>query len=269
MRRLVSPTGKRQILDATHPNLGVAQAYYRRLMVLIDAMHRNVTYTIRVAYRRNPPENMATDRSPAAELEKAMKRLVARWTARFSSVAKAIAKRFAKQAEGRASAGLQASMSKAGLSIQWKLTPAANDAVQASIAENVALIKSIPSEYLTQVQGHVMRSVAAGGDLEALTKALTAQFGVTRRRAELIATDQNRKLTAVVQKTRMQEAGITQAIWVHSAGGKHPRPLHVKAGKERLIYNVAEGALIDGKRIWPGTEINCRCVARPVVPGFS
>ena len=27
-----------------------------------------------------------------------------------------------------------------------------------------------------------------------------------------------------------------------------------------------EGALIDGKRIWPGTEIGCHCMSRSIMP---
>jgi uncharacterized protein with gpF-like domain len=66
---------------------------------------------------------------------------------------------------------------------------------------------------------------------------------------------------------RQKELGITKAIWVHSGGGKHPRPEHVAfSGKE---YDVEKGAYLEGKWTWPGFEINCRCTSRSVIPGFT
>ena len=44
------------------------------------------------------------------------------------------------------------------------------------------------------------------------------------------------------------EAGITKARWLHSAGGKTPRPEHVAfSGK---TYDIATGADVEGR--WPG-----------------
>lgn len=31
-------------------------------------------------------------------------------------------------------------------------------------------------------------------------------------------------------------------------------------------FEIAKGCLIDGKRILPGEEINCRCVSKSVLP---
>jgi hypothetical protein len=74
------------------------------------------------------------------------------------------------------------------------------------------------------IEGLVMRSVQTGRDLGQLMKDLQEQFGVTRRRAAFVARDQNNKATASMTRARQHEPGITQAIWVHSGAGKHPRP---------------------------------------------
>ncbi len=92
-------------------------------------------------------------------------------------------------------------------------------------------------------------------------------YGVTKRRAAFIARDQNNKATAVFERTRHVEIGVTEAIWLHSAGGKVPRPEHVAfSGKK---YDIRKGAYLEGKWTWPGVEINCRCVSKPVIPGFE
>jgi SPP1 gp7 family putative phage head morphogenesis protein len=135
----------------------------------------------------------------------------------------------------------------------------------------VSLIKSIPAQFHTQVEGIVMRSVAVGGDLHQMTKDLQKQFGVTRRRAEFIARDQSSKATATIVRARYVDLGIEEAIWMHSAAGKTKRPTHVKnSGKK---FNIATGWFDPDPKvrrfIQAGELINCRCTCRPVVKGFS
>jgi len=45
----------------------------------------------------------------------------------------------------------------------------------------------------------------------------------------------------------------------------------VKAGRAKVRYNIATGWFDPDARkyIWPGTEINCRCVSKAVIPGLD
>ena len=270
---MISPTGKPLLLSPTRPNAGIEATYRRKLDRLVDEMHRSLVYWLRAGYRRNEPEAVtlgqdappdASDgtpivrqQSPARALTTIINRLTRQWQTRFDELAPELAEWFAKAAADRSDAALKASLRKAGFTVRFRMTRAANDAYQAVIAENVGLIKSIAAQHLTQVQGAVMRSVQAGRDLGTLATELETQYGVTKRRAALISRDQNNKATAVVTRVRQAELGIKEAVWLHSAGGKEPRPSHVKAGKERVRYNVAEGWFDphEQKRIFPG-ELN-------------
>lgn len=267
----MSPTGKTKLLPPAYPNAGIEAEYYRRLTNLIEEMHRSLIYWIGVAYRQNEPEisNLALDASPAKNLDAVIRRLARRWLKRFNALADDLARWFAQSAQNRSETVLKAALKKSGIAIKFTLTPAANDALQATIAENVGLIRSIPQQHLTAVQGHVMRSIQAGGDLGTLTKVLINQFGSTKRRAALIARDQNHKATAVITRVRQLELGLTKARWVHSGIGREPRPSHVKASQDKVIYDVAKGWWDphEKKFIWPGTLINCHCTSRPVMEG--
>jgi uncharacterized protein with gpF-like domain len=95
-------------------------------------------------------------------------------------------------------------------------------------------------------------------------EGIKALYPVTANRAVLIARDQTNKATAVITRTRQIELGLKEALWVHSGGGKTPRPSHMRANGER--YKIAEGCVIDGVPIQPGELINCRCVSRPILP---
>ena len=242
--------------------MGFEREYAAKLKRLIDEMNRSVIYWVSAAYKANPPE-MAQDASPAKTLETVMKGLGKRWNARFAKAAKDLAEYFAKGVSERTNAQLRAILKEAGFSVKFTMTRAVNDIVQASIAENVQLIKSIPQQYLTQVQGAVMRSVATGRDLQSLVKHIEDHYDVTRRRAEFIALDQNNKSTANIMRARQVEMGL-EAEWMHSGGGKEPRPSHVAFSGNR--YDPAKGAMIDGELIFPGQLPRCRCVAKTILP---
>ena len=139
--------------------------------------------------------------------------------------------------------------------------------MQATVQENVSLIKSIQSEYASEVEGLVMRSVAAGRDLKTLTDELEERYDITRRRAKLIANDQNNKATVQMARARQLSMGVTKARWMHTGGGKTPRQSHVHANGK--VFDLAKGLYIDGKWTFPGEEINCGCVTAPIIPGVD
>lgn len=238
-------------------------AVWEGMVPLTDAENLGVrVYLIQVQ------DTLAMDESPAAGLRRLMARLSRKWLSRFDTFAQRWSKRFTVDAVRGADRSFSAALRKAGFTVRFQMTREANDVMQATIAEQVGLIKSIPAQYLLDVQGAVMRSVQVGGPLHDLTNELETKYGITRRRAALIARSQNNIATASITRVRQQEVGITEAIWLHSAGGRVPRPTHVaNTGKP---YKVAEGWFDphEKKRIWPGQLINCRCVSKAIIPGL-
>lgn len=250
---------------AVNASKGVEVAYRKRLDRLITEMSNSFEYWIESAYKAHPPR-MAMDALPSAELNKRVKELGRRWIARFDEMAGKIADDFVNKGVKYTDSSFMSALKDAGWTVQFKITPVMRDAINASIQENVALIKSIPDQYLLEVEGIVMRGFQTGRDLHSISKDLQHRLGVTKRRAALISRDQSNKLTASVTRARRKELGITQAIWVHSGAGKHPRPSHLKAGKDKLIFDIEKGAYLDGKWVLPGEEINCRCSSKSVLP---
>lgn len=281
MAKLVSPTGKDIVLRPVRANAGIESMYKRKLDALIDEMHRSLVYFISAQYRANPPESMAQDAgfeafrdgSPANALRRSVHRMTRRWQKAFDEGAPALARYFTDKSMDATDVQLKQILKKAGFSVEFKMTAAANDAYQATIGENVGLIKSIAAQHLSEVEGLVMRSVTQGRNLGDLTDELVKRYDITKRRAAFIARDQGNKATATINRVRQQELGITQARWRHSGAGKHPRPSHVAAGRDDggkgKLYDVSKGCEIDGKLIWPGTEPGCRCTGQSVIPGLG
>lgn len=264
---------KLKTLRPVRANIGIEVAFRRKLLALIDEMNASVLYWLKASYRANEPKivSLAQDDLPAEAMRRAIRALSKQWLKRFGDGAERLAEYFATAASKRSDAALAKILRDAGFSVKFQMTAAQRDVLQATINESVSLIKSIPAQYLTQVEGAVMRSVQTGRDLKSLTDDLEKNFGVTRRRAAFIARDQNNKATASLNRARQVELGITEAVWMHSGGGKTQRPSHVKAGRERTKFDVRKG-LYDHhvkKFILPGELPNCRCVSRSIVPGFS
>jgi len=259
-----------KVLKAVHPNAGIRADYRGKLDRLLDKMQRSNVYFLKAQYRETPPR-MALDETPARELERELRRLGIQWQEEFDKLAPKMARWFSQSVERRSTLAMQKMLKDAGVTVRYTMTKRMRDVFHATVEENVSLIKSIGQQYHGEVVGLVMRSVAQGRDLGTLTKALQARYAITSRRAALIARDQNNKTTAVMTRVRQGEAGIKQAVWLHSLGGKEPRPTHL--ANNGGVYDIDKGWFDPDpkvrRRIWPGELINCRCVPKPIVKGFS
>ena len=257
---------KSRELRAIRPSAAIREAYQKKLESELLLMHNSLVYWVTAKYRANAPE-IALDASPARTLKAELRKRGRLWRTKFNKLGPQLAEYFATSTSKRVDGALERMMRDAGFTVRFKLTAGMNDVLQATVAQNVTLISNLADKHIADVEGLVMRSVQTGRDLETLSTGLQEQFGITKRRAALIARHQNNLATAALTRTRHIELGITQARWLHSAGGKTPRPEHVAfSGK---TYDIAKGAFLEEKFTWPGVEINCRCVSIPLLPEFG
>lgn len=235
----------------------------------------NMTSHIRAALNETPligGLSMAHDaKNPATNLKKVVDKWSRAWQSKFDKTATKLAKQFADRTSKATEGAFMGALQEAGFIVKFKPSPPAMEAYQAVIGENVNLIRNLGRETLDDIQGKVWESVRNGHDMATLSKQLHEVHGINGRRAALIARDQNAKAKAVLESVRRKELGIVEAIWQHSGGGVTPRPSHVKAGQDKVRFNVSTGWYDPAvkKYIWPGTEINCRCVSKAIIPGLD
>jgi SPP1 gp7 family putative phage head morphogenesis protein len=256
---------KQVVARAIHANLGTAARYRRALVAAIASMVADVEAAVTGQRKADPPV-LAQDASPSDQMQKQLRKLSSRWKKHFDDIAPTVAEVFLKQSFAGTNSAMRQALKSAGWSIEFQMTPAMRDAFDASLAENVGLIRSIPAEYLQQVEGIVMRGYSSGRDLQTMVRELKALYPKAKRRASLIARDQSNKANAVVQRARQKELGITEAIWMHSHAGEVPRPTHLAMNGKR--YKVSKGMYDSAvkKFVFPGELVNCRCTARSVLP---
>lgn len=122
---------------------------------------------------------------------------------------------------------------------------------------NVALIKSIHSQYLDKVQNAVLQAQIKGELNADLANKIKQIGGVTESRAKLIARDQSAKVNAALTRARHEELGITHYRW-STSGDERVRDSHAELDGKIFAYDSPPEV---GN---PGDDFNCRCVAVPV-----
>ncbi len=213
----------------------------------------------------------ASDAVPTTALSKLLDKWGKQWIQKFDLMSKTLSVEFASKSGQATQVSMAANFKRAGFTIPFRPTRSVLNAYRVVAAEQVGLIRSIPQKFLTEVQTIVWESVKRGGDLKTLSQRLEKQYGVTRRRAALIARDQNAKAKEIIEDARLMELGVRQAIWMHSHAGKEPRPTHVAMNNK--LYEIAKGMYDPDpqvrRNIRPGELIQCRCAKRIYIPGFE
>lgn len=127
------------------------------------------------------------------------------------------------------------------------------------IAQNAALIKSIPEQHMARVETIIRSGVMAGESPRALAKKIQEAGGITERRAQLIAVDQIGKANAELTQHRQTDLGIKSYTWKTSRD-ERVRPEHQARQDKVFQWNKPPS---DGH---PGMPIRCRCSASPIFP---
>lgn len=225
----------------------------------------------------------------AEQILSAIRRVSSRFTsALFEPQIARVAASTVSRAEADNAEDFRDSINKAvGVDFQLITKPKGmTDYLEASTAENVNLIKSIPAEYFQKVETLVLGGMKDGLAPTAIAKQIQAETGVSARRANLIARDQVSQLNSDLTRQRQTAAGIefykaVDAGDVRVSGnpvGKYPNAKISCWGIARQdigygpgIYKVSEGAPWGGKTgLHPGKHhVLCRCVGLAMIPGVN
>lgn len=271
IRRINPRAGKIVQLKSLNYNAGDAEQYYNRLRTLIRRMSDQAERELKQLFKREfAQEYFAHDDSIASQARILTNAMWEKFDDLFGFKAKGIAEKVAKSSSKSSASALHISLREIAEGVTLKtdfITDELEEILNATISQNVALIKSIPSEYMTQIQGAVMRSITTGNGNADLVPFLRKYEGVTLRRARLIAHDQTRKAFTNLNRVRLERLGMKKFKWLHSQAGQEPRPLHknVLNGK---TFRFDDPPIIDektGERGLPGQLINCKCQIVPII----
>jgi SPP1 gp7 family putative phage head morphogenesis protein len=128
---------------------------------------------------------------------------------------------------------------------------------------NVNLIKSVPAQYFERLNSTVLTGIQQGQRYSEIADSIQDIYGVTDSRAKLIARDQTSKTNAAIAETRQTDLGIEEYTWL-TAGDERVRQTH--ADNDGLVFRWDSPPAETGH---PGHDINCRCVAIPMIGSSS
>ncbi len=137
--------------------------------------------------------------------------------------------------------------------------PWLQDQLKLFSSQNAQLINSLPDQELERVSSIVERGLQEGKPYKEVAKEIKNSFGITDRRAKLIARDQTKKLNSSLTKLRQQELGVEEYIW-QTVQDERVRPNHKANNGKKFRWD--DPPKTTGH---PGNDINCRCIARPVL----
>lgn len=142
------------------------------------------------------------------------------------------------------------------------------DFKETTINTNVSLIKSLPEEYLKQVETIVNNGVVSGARYETITKEIVSKTGANKKlinRIKTIARNEISTINSQMTLRRSENLGITEGIF-RTSQDERVRKCHKELNGK--VYKLKKGAWSPTckKYIQPGiTDINCRCSYSPII----
>jgi SPP1 gp7 family putative phage head morphogenesis protein len=132
------------------------------------------------------------------------------------------------------------------------------------VAENTALIKSVPDEAMKKIQNEIINGYQTGRHVSKIAKAVNLAYLTEKNRARFIARDQVAKLNSQISRVQQEDAGVTEYIW-STSGDSRVREGHRALDGKRFKWSSPP--IVDaktGRRCHPGEDYQCRCVALAV-----
>lgn len=246
----------------------VGIAYNAELQRMINLIRVDIEKTITPQPRELAPEYTAD--TWVDVITASLSALRARWSGeRFQQFAERVASNFVQAVNLQNQQQFAKQFKSFGINV-FGANATVSDYLQASVADNVRLIKSIPEQYLTQVESIVLTNMRSGLRPGVIQKQLVEQFGITKRRARVISRDQTSKAANGLARKRMEASGIQYFQWLDSSDqrvrSRHRAIANKVTAYGKGIYRWDDLPLSDkGVPIACGDDYQCRCVARPVL----
>ena len=234
--------------------------YTRALLVIVDEMHAETVNALMplIAQPSIGDSKRIVSDSLFSDFKSAFSKTANTVKAKVSGIAEALAKTVVSK-QGQASDNQLSSMilKQTGIDFSSLMNDELlQEAIDEAVAANIALINSIPQQYLDRVEQAVMASLQAGTLNTTLADDLLRIEGVTKNRAKMIARDQLGKINSRLSQIRQQSLGITHYFW-STSHDERVRDRHRRWDGDRIAWDTPT---IDGH---PGQAIQCRCTAIP------
>jgi SPP1 gp7 family putative phage head morphogenesis protein len=258
-RRLagLSSQRPRRVLPKQVLPSAIQQQYARELTGVVDIIEEEVRKETPTFERiLSSSASLRQDANEGAQVRQGIDEITRRISARMPDLTN-LAQKFATQTSTyqriQLSRQVQAAFGTDVLTSDPNLAPL----IDGFVAENVALIRDMPTKTLGEIEQTVLRGVTAGKLHRDIAAEIDQRFEVGRSRARLIARDQVGKFYGQVNAARQKDMGVEEFIWRTVNDGRVRERHRTRDGNRYDYASPPNGEL-------PGEPINCRCYAEPV-----
>ena len=156
-----------------------------------------------------------------------------------------------------------------GLNVtQLIASEALNPAINALVMETSQWSEKLRDDVLEFFTANTLRAMTLGKSLDDIISEFDMTASKRKNHAKFVARNQVANFNGLTTKIRHQKLGITTGIWVTSRDERVRECHQVRDGKE---FDLAKGlySSCDGKSLFPGTDYQCRCTYRAILPGVE
>lgn len=259
---------KQQTFGRSRPSKAYELEYRRKLQDLLHEMQEDVKKELTAYLKKNTAQD--SDNDTWAQI---MKWLRKKWYKRYDEKSREFAKWITDKTRKRTSAQVMRKLKQMGMTLKPHYSKQDKEMIREITSNNVALIKSIPQQYLYTVQQAVNNAFITGFDMQSVTETieeiLTPVDEKSNNRAALLARDQINKTTQQFAIFEAKSVGATKGRWIHVPGKYSSRITHIKMNGQ--TFNLDDG-LYDAdvhRNVKPGELVCCNCQSETLIPGFD
>lgn len=229
--------------------LAIERAYIKRLKQLSTDINKSVLWWANARLHKNISKNIGN------QLAFEFNSLLDEWDKKTNEVAKSLAKKISKQVKNYVDLNLNSQNPDFKLKA---VTKQSKNALSAIYQNNLALIKTIPSEIIERYRSAYLNNVN-NFDREQIYRLAKTYQGISNRRAKTIARDQTQKAVSSFTQARAEQLGFEFYEWV-TAGDERVSKEHQHLNGRVYRYDTPT-AKIDsyGNVGHPSQRPLCRC----------
>lgn len=259
---------KQQTFGRSRPSKAYELEYRRKLQNLLHEMQEDVKKELTAYLKKNTAQD--SDNDTWAQI---MKWLRKKWYKRYDEKSREFAKWITDKTRKRTSAQVMRKLKQMGMTLKPHYSKQDKEMIREITSNNVALIKSIPQQYLYTVQQAVNNAFITGFDMQSVTETINEILAPvdekSNNRAALLARDQINKTTQQFAIFEAKSVGATKGRWIHVPGKYSSRITHIRMNGQ--TFNLDDG-LYDSdvhRNVKPGELIYCNCQFETLIPGFD
>ena len=249
-------------LREIQPSAAAERDYYRQLKLMLDTLAKEVRESIIPAYRSELERGSLTD-GMTYDVDSSWFINLGRMVASLVGISTNTVNRILDlEAQRHTSKFMDTAKKAIGVDISSVIRNSDLDGViRVTTAMNTALIRNLAEDTIKRIEMTVYNNAIAGNSVKTLQGQLQKEFGISARRAKLIARDQMGKFNSTMTRLRQQQAGVTEYIW-RTSHDERVRALHRSLEGKHYKWDEPTGA--EGG-LPPGQPVQCRCWSEGII----